>query len=104
MNPLRGRDDNGPIFPVGDVDPRLPVHEVVLGVTAPDGRALAFPRAAAQIALNAGELVRLGGVEVRRAAGGLRAFAGKTEVVSHEAFWFAWSQFSPGTGLWMRGP
>ena len=70
LNPLRGRDDNGPIFPVGDVDPRLPVHEVVLGVTAPDGKPLAFPRAAAQIALNAGEPVRLGGVEVRRAAGG----------------------------------
>jgi Protein of unknown function (DUF3179) len=104
LNPLRGRDDNGPIFPVGDVDPRLPVHEVVLGVTARDGRALAFPRAAAQIALTAGEPVRMGGVEVRRAAGGMRAFSGKTEVVSHEAFWFAWSQFSPGTGLWTRGP
>ena len=104
LNPLRGRDDNGPIFPVGDVDPRLPVHEVVLGVKAPDGRALAFPRAAAQIALSAGEQVRMGDVEVQRIAGGLRAFAGKTEIVSHEAFWFAWSQFNPGTGLWARGP
>ncbi len=37
LNPLRGRDDNGPIFLISDVDPRLPVHEVVLGVTAPDG-------------------------------------------------------------------
>ena len=103
LDPLRGRDDIGPIFPVGDVDPRLPVHEVVLGVTAPDGRALAFPRAAVQLALRAGEPVRLGGVEVRSAAGGLRAFAGKTELASHEAFWFAWSQFSPATGLWTRG-
>ena len=104
LNPLRGRDDNGPIFPVGDVDPRLPVHEVVLGVKAPDGKALAFPRAAAQITLSAGEKVRMGGVEVQRVAGGLRAFSGKTEIVSHEAFWFAWSQFNPGTGLWTRGP
>jgi hypothetical protein len=102
LDPLQGRDDNGPIFPVGDVDPRLPVHEVVLGVTAPDGKPLAFARAAAQLALNAGEAVRLGGVEVRRDAGGLRAFAGKTELPSHEAFWFAWSQFKPGTGLWQR--
>ncbi len=103
LNPLRGRDDNGPIFPVGDVDPRLPVHEVVLGVIAPDGKALAFPRVAVQLALRTGEPVRLGGVEVRPDAGGLRAYAGKTELVSHEAFWFAWSQFKPGTGLWQRG-
>lgn len=102
LDPLRGRDDNGPIFPVGDVDPRLPVHERVLGVTAPDGKPLAFPRAAAQLALNAGEVVRMGGVEIRRDAGGLRAFAGKEELPSHEAFWFAWSQFKPGTGLWRR--
>ncbi|MEM9783218.1 MAG: DUF3179 domain-containing (seleno)protein, partial [Pseudomonadota bacterium] len=27
-----GRDANGPIFPVGDVDPRLPVHEDIIGV------------------------------------------------------------------------
>ena len=103
LNPLGGRDDNGPIFPVGDVDPRLPVHEAVLGVTAPDGKPLAFPRVAAQLALRDGEPVRLGGVEVRRDAGGLRAFAGKTELISHEAFWFAWSQFKPGTELWQRG-
>ena len=102
-NPLGGRDDNGPIFPVGDVDARLSVHEVVLGVTAPGGRALAFPRVAVQLALGAGEPVRMGGVEVRRDAGGLRAFAGKTELPGHEAFWFAWSQFKPGTGLWQRG-
>ena len=102
LDPLRGRDDNGPIFPVGDVDPRLPVHEVVLGVLAPDGKPLAFPRAAVQLALNAGEAVRLGGVEVRRDAGGLRAFAGRTELTSQQAFWFAWSQFKPGTALWKR--
>ena len=102
LDPLRGRDNKGPIFPVGDVDPRLPVHERVLGVTAPDGKALAFPRAAAQLALNAGEAVRMSGVELKRDAGGLRAYAGETELPSHEAFWFAWSQFKPGTGLWRR--
>ena len=102
IDPLGGRDDQGPIFPVGDVDPRLPVHEVVLGVTAPDGKAMAFPRAAVQLALRAGEQVRLAGVEVRADAGGLRAFAGKAELTSHEAFWFAWSQFKPGTALWQR--
>ena len=43
VDPLRGRDDSGPIFPVGDVDPRLDVQESVLGVIAPDGTPLAFP-------------------------------------------------------------
>lgn len=103
LDPLRGRDDNGPIFPVGDVDPRLPVHEVVMGVTSPDGTPLAFARAAAQLALQAGETVSMGGVTVRRSGDGLRAFVGQQEVVSHEAFWFAWSQFRPGTLLWVRG-
>ena len=101
-NPLHGRDDQGPIFPVGPVDARLGVHDVVLGVMAPDGRPIAFSRAAVQLALKAGEPVRLGGVTVRADADGLRAFTGDTETPSHEAFWFAWSQFRPGTLLWQR--
>jgi hypothetical protein len=103
FNPLRGRDDNGPIFPVGDVDPRQAVHEVILGVTAPDGQAIAFPRATVQLALKAGEKVTLRGVSVRADADGLRAYAGETEILSQEAFWFAWSQFKPRTLLWERG-
>ena len=103
LDPLRGRDDNGPIFPVGDVDPRLGVHDVVLGATAPDGKAVAFPRVAVQLALKAGEAVSLRGVTVRAEADGLRAFVGDTETPSQEAFWFAWSQFKPGTLLWERG-
>ena len=31
------RDANGPIFPIGDVDPRLPVHEDVIGVITSAG-------------------------------------------------------------------
>lgn len=89
LNPLRGRDDQGPIFPVGDVDPRLPVHEVVLAVTSPKGEALAFQRAAAQLALAAGEKVSLAGVDVRSEAGGLRAFAEGKEITSQQSFWFA---------------
>ena len=101
-NPLRGRDDQGPIFPVGDVDSRLPVHEVVLAVTNLQGQALAFPRAAAQLAIAAGEPVKLAGVEVRSETGGLRAFAGDKEITSQQSFWFAWSQFKPTTQLWKR--
>ena len=103
LDPLRGRDAKGPIFAVGDVDPRLSVHDVVLGVMAADGKPVAFPRAAAQLALAAGEKVSLGGVSVRADADGLRAHIGDAEVPSHQAFWFAWSQFRPGTLLWERG-
>ncbi|MGH2823700.1 MAG: DUF3179 domain-containing (seleno)protein, partial [Thermoleophilaceae bacterium] len=42
-HPLGGRDDRGPIFPVGDVDPRLPVQAQVVGAIGPGGRPVAFP-------------------------------------------------------------
>ncbi|MCG7495098.1 DUF3179 domain-containing (seleno)protein [Thalassobius sp. Cn5-15] len=94
------RDANGPIFPVGDVDPRLPVQEDVIGVLTKSGP-VAFPRATAMAALQQGEQVAYKGVTLSRVAGGLRATdtAGKA-VSSHEAFWFAWSQFYPETKLW----
>lgn len=102
-DPLGGRDADGPIFPVGNVDPRLGVHDVVLGVMAADGTPIAFPRAAARLALNAGEQVAMRGVSVRPDGDGLRAFIGAAQTPSHEAFWFAWSQFRPSTLLWQRG-
>ena len=101
-NPLRGRDDAGPIFPVGDVDPRLGVHDVVVGVVAADGTPVAFPVGAARLALEAGEEVALAGVRLQPDAGGLRAFVDGAEQPAHEAFWFAWSQFQPETLLWER--
>ena len=101
LDPLRGRDDNGPIFPIGDVDERLPVQEKVLGVVADDGTPLAFPVAAARAALDAGNRVELGGVVLVADASGVRATRSDgDEVAGHEAFWFAWSQFHPGTGVW----
>ena len=103
LDPLRGRDDRGPIFPVGDVDARLPVQERVLGVTAPDGLAVAFPVGNALLAIQAGEPIELAGVRVVLDGSGLRALIGHTETASHEAFWFAWSQFMPGTLIWERG-
>ena len=101
-NPLRGRDDAGPIFPVGDVDPRLGVHEVVLGAIAEDGVPVAFPVGTVRLAFASGEKVRLAGVQLQLDAGGLRAFVDGSEVAAHEAFWFAWSQFQQGTLLWER--
>lgn len=96
-----GRDADGPIFPVGDVDPRLPVHEDVIGIVAASGKAVAFQRSAALIALRRGEEIRFENVRLVLEAGGIRAVdsAGKS-LGSHQAFWFAWSQFHPGTALW----
>ena len=101
-NPLRGRDDAGPIFPVGDVDPRLGVHDVVLGVIDADGTPVAFPVGSTRLALEAGEEVALAGVALQSDSGGLRAFIDGAEIPAHEAFWFAWSQFHPLTLLWER--
>ena len=103
LDPLRGRDDHGPIFPVGDVDPRLAVQERVLGVEAADGRPVAFPVAAAVLALQAGEPVEMAGIRVALDGSGIRALIADREVASHEAFWFAWSQFRPQTVIWQRG-
>jgi hypothetical protein len=72
-DPLRGRDDNGPIFPVGDVDSRLPVQTKVVGVIAPDGKPVAFAAAEAANALRGGKAVTLGGVDLVADGGRLRA-------------------------------
>lgn len=96
-----GRDAEGPIFPVGDVAPRLPVHEGIIGVVRASGMPVAFQRSAAMIALIRGEDIGFGNVRPLLTAGGIRAVdAGGSDLGSHRAFWFAWSQFHPGTALW----
>lgn len=99
-DPLVGRDDHGPIFPVGDVDARLGVQAPVVGVEAPDGTPIAFAVADLD-RLAAGEEAVFAGVTVRSDGAGYVAFdeAG-LEIPTHEAFWFAWSQFWPDTVLW----
>ena len=101
LDPLRGRDDDGPIFPIGDLDGRLGVHDQVFGVVLADGTPIAFGVAAATAALEAGRTVELGGVTLRLDGGGVRAVdAADNEIEGHQAFWFAWSQFMPDTLLW----
>jgi len=102
LDPLGGRDDNGPIFPIGDVDERLGVQELVLGVIAPDGTAVAFPADRARDVLAAGGEVVASGVALVADGGGLRAIDATSAdpLGSHESFWFAWSQFHPSTVLW----
>ena len=100
-NPLEGRDSLGPIFPIGDVDPRLDVQAPVLGVIASDGTPVAFPVEDAAAAFAAGQPVELGGVTIVAAGSGLRATADGEEIASNQAFWFAWSQFHEDTLLWV---
>ena len=89
-----GRDANGPIFPVGDVDPRLPVHEDVIGVITASGKPVAFPRATAFVALSRGDKIVFENVRLELTAGGIRAVDETgADPGSHQAFWFAWSQF-----------
>ena len=101
LDPLRGRDDDGPIFPIGDLDGRLGVHDQIFGVVLGDGTPIAFGVDAAAAALRDGAAVELGGVTLRLNGGGLRAVdAAGNELEGHQAFWFAWSQFMPDTLLW----
>ena len=102
-SPLRGRDLDGPIFPIGEADERLDVQELVVGIVLDDGTALAFPSEAASAVLLAGGDVEFGGVELTESGDGLVAtvtVTGET-IAAHEAFWFAWSQFHPDTELWL---
>ena len=95
------RDANGPIFPIGDVDPRLPVHEDVLGVVTVSGTPIAFHVRSAREALARGESVTYENVRLVLDGGGVRAVdADGKDLGGHQAFWFAWSQFHPGTRLW----
>jgi hypothetical protein len=100
LDPLGGRDDQGPIFPIGDRDLRLPVQAQILGVIATDGTPVAFPAAAARQRLEAAEGVELDGISLELDGSGLVAFENGEPIASHQAFWFAWSQFHPQTLLW----
>ncbi|MEM9286366.1 MAG: DUF3179 domain-containing (seleno)protein [Pseudomonadota bacterium] len=96
-----GRDADGPIFPIGDVDPRLPVHEDIIGVVTSSGKPVAFQRSKAFLALKQGQQIAFENVRLTLDAGGVRAVdADGSDLGSHQAFWFAWSQFHPQTALW----
>lgn len=95
------RDAKGPIFPVGDVDPRLPVHEDIIGVITASGKPVAFQRSKAFVALKKGDAIAYENVRLQLDAGGIKAVdADGSDLGSHQAFWFAWSQFHPQTALW----
>jgi len=98
-----GRDAKGPIFPVGDVDPRLPVHEDVIGIVTASGKPIAFQRSTAFVALKQGAEITFENIKLMLDAGGIRAVdINGSDLGSHQAFWFAWSQFHPDTELWLQ--
>lgn len=103
-DPLGGRDDQGPIFPVGPIDDRLPRMTEVFGVVTPEGQAVAFPMDQAQDRLRAGDEITVFGVELRLRAGGLEALwsESKSRLAGLRAFWFAWSQFHPRSAIWRK--
>ena len=95
------RDANGPIFPIGDLDPRLPVHEDVIGVISASGKPVAFQRSKAFVALKKGDEIAYENIRLELDAGGIKAVdADGSDLGSHQAFWFAWSQFHPQTAPW----
>jgi len=95
------RDADGPIFPIGDVDPRLPVQADVLGVITESGTPVAFHVETAKEELGRGAKVVVEDIELVLDGGGVRAVGRDgAEVGAHQAFWFAWSQFHPDTDLW----
>jgi hypothetical protein len=95
------RDANGPIFPIGDVDPRLPEHEDIIGVITASGKPVAFQRSKAFVALKKGDEIAYENIRLVLDAGGVKAVdANGSDLGSHQAFWFAWSQFHPQTALW----
>lgn len=49
----------------------------------------------------ADQVVTFAGITIEASGGGYLAIDGEGEsLATHEAFWFAWSQFYPGTLLW----
>jgi len=96
-----GRDADGPIFPIGDVDPRLPVQEDIIGVVTEGGEPIAFHRISALDALMDGDKISVANVHLVLDGGGVKAVdKNGNDLGSHQAFWFAWSQFYPETQLW----
>jgi hypothetical protein len=101
LDPLGGRDDDGPIFPIGDVDSRLGVQAEVVGVITPDGIPIAFPVDQLETELTATPSITAEGITVSRDGGGFIAtLPDMTPLAAHQSFWFAWSQFHPDTLIW----
>ena len=71
------------------------------GVVTASGKPVAFQRSKAFLTLKKGEEISVENVHLKLDAGGIRAVdKDGNDLGSHQAFWFAWSQFHPETELW----
>ena len=67
------RDADGPIFPIGDVDPHLPVHEDIVGIATASGKPVAFQRSKAYVAPKHGDDIRFENVRLTLDGSGIKA-------------------------------
>ena len=103
IDPLEGRDAEGPIFPIGSFDDRLPARQLVVGVVDAGGdrTPVAFVVDDLVAALEAGRAVEHRGVSVVADGSGFRLVdADGEDLASSQANWFAWIQRFPDTDLW----
>lgn len=96
---LEARDADGPAFPVGDVDARLPSNLDVLGVDGPEGPIALVADSVAEV-LAAGQTVEVAGLSISGEPGEPVVTAAGTRLDVVPARWFAWSQRSPETVIW----
>lgn len=97
---LEARDADGPIFPVGDLDDRLPSNLDIVGVDGPDGP-VAFEPDALDRVLDDGP-VQVAGILIEAGAAGPRflTLEGGDELTPVSSRWFAWAQRHPATSIW----
>ena len=97
---LTARDADGPIFPVGDTDLRLPPNVDVLGVEGPDGP-IALDRASLEATLaDGGRLERAGFVVTTDETGPIVSTLDGEPSDALSVRWFAWAQRFPETTVW----
>ncbi len=79
----------------------MPVHEDIIGVVAASGKPVAFQRSKAVAAVTQGAEIAYENIRLQLDAGGVKAVDTEgSDLGSHQAFWFAWSQFYPTTAVW----
>ena len=76
--------------------------EDVIGVITASGKPVAFQGSTALIVLTRGEKIEFENIWLELDAGGIKAAnEDGSDLGSHQAFWFAWSQFHPQAELWL---
>ena len=84
------RDAEGLVNPIGDVDPRLPVHDDIVGIITASGKPLAFQRSKAYMALKCLDNIKSENVRLTLDGSGIKPVnKNANDLRSQQAFWFA---------------